>query len=82
MQGGTDYVHGVFDTQTYTIYVNSDDPPSMRLSCLLHELMHVLEALYEIKISHKDLNIVGDAYAQIFIDNFLTTTKTTRKKKR
>lgn len=54
----------------YTMYVNKDEPESMRLSSLFHELMHVFEDIYEIKISHKDINIVGDAMAQIFFDNF------------
>lgn len=62
--------HGTWIPSKYSIFLNQKDPYSVRLSTFLHELIHVFEAFYEIKISHKDLNLVGDALAQVFIDNF------------
>ena len=62
--------HGTWLPHKYTICLNKDDPYSIRLSTFLHELIHVFESFYEIKISHRDLNLVGDAMTQVLIDNF------------
>lgn len=67
--------HGSWIPREYTIYVNKDDPESLQLSTLFHEIIHVFEYFYEIKISHKDLNLVGDMFAQVFLDNFALEQK-------
>lgn len=76
----SDHSNGAWFRAEYTIYISADDPESMRLSSLYHELIHVLEDFYNVKMSHRDLNLVGDIIAQIMIDNFQVAS--TKKKKR
>ncbi len=77
--------HGIWLPSKYTIYLLKKDPYSVKLSTFLHELIHVFEAFYEIKISHKDLNLVGDMLTMVLMENFKVEPKkppTRRKKKR
>lgn len=69
--------YGTYHSPTLTIRIAKDVPYSLKLSTLFHELLHVLEDLYDIKISHKDLNLVGDLLAQVLLMNF----KVEKKKK-
>lgn len=62
--------YGSYSSRTLTILISKDAPDSLKLSTLFHEIIHVLEDLYDIKISHKDLNLVGDMIAQVLLDNF------------
>lgn len=74
--------HGTWVPGKYTIFLSKDDPYSIRLSTFLHELIHVFEGFYEIKISHKDLNLVGDALTQVIMDNFQETRASRSRKKK
>lgn len=74
--------HGTWIPSKYTICINSKDPYSIRLSTFLHELIHVFEGFYGIKISHKDLNLVGDVLTQVLMDNFQEETPVRRRKKK
>jgi len=62
--------YGKWVPNKFTILIRNCSPYSMKLSTLLHEILHVLETVYVIDISHKDLNVAGDALAQILLDNF------------
>ena len=66
----SDENHGAWVPRKYTIFLYKEDPYSMKLSSLFHEVIHVFEYFYDIKIPHKDLNLMGDAFAQVFLDNF------------
>lgn len=70
---------GICVPEKQAIRINRIASPSMRLSTLLHELMHALEAVYEITIDHRDLNLVGDALAQVMLDSFCIEPKKKRK---
>lgn len=72
--------HGLWVQEKYTIFISKNDPYSMRLSTLIHELIHVFEDFYSIKISHKDLNLVGDMLAQVLLTNF--KVESPRKKRK
>jgi len=61
---------GCYIGDEYTIYARKSDPYSIKLSTLLHELIHVIEQIYILDFDHKELNIVSEVFAQIFIDNF------------
>lgn len=74
--------HGTYIPSKYTICINKKDPYSVRLSTFLHELIHVFEGFYEIKISHKDLNLVGDAFTQVLMDNFQDEAPKPRRRKK
>jgi hypothetical protein len=62
--------HGVYVGHIYTIFINDSDPDSIKLSTFFHELMHALEELYDLKMSHRDLNVLGEVFSQVLIDNF------------
>ena len=70
---------GLCESHKQRITINRSATPSMRLSTLLHEMLHALEAVYEIDISHKDLNLTADALAQILIDSFAAPAKKAKK---
>ncbi len=72
---------GVWVPRKYTILLDQNAPYSIRLSTLLHELIHVFEEFYTVKVSHKDLNIIGDAYTQVLMDNFRVETPETQEEK-
>lgn len=71
---------GICVPEKQLIRINKIATPSMRLSTLLHEIMHAFEAVYEITIDHRDLNLVGDAFAQIMLDSFRDEPKKRKKR--
>ncbi len=62
--------HGIYNGERYEIYINNNDPYTVKLSTLIHEITHSLEDFYQIKISHRDINLIGEIFSQILIDNF------------
>lgn len=58
------HVYGIWDPETFTIYINKNGPDSMKISTLFHELIHAMEDFFAIKVSHKDLNLIADIIAQ------------------
>lgn len=56
--------------ETETIFLRNGMSYSMRLSTFLHEVLHALEFLYDIKIKHNDLNLVADLLTQVLMDTF------------
>lgn len=57
------------------ILINKNASYSMRLSTFFHELIHAFEYVYEVQIPHRDVNLVGDVLAQVFIDSLEVKTK-------
>ena len=62
--------YGFCDFAKRLILIREDIPDSLKLSTFIHELMHILEDLYSVKISHKDLNLVSDMIAAVLAENF------------
>ncbi len=62
--------YGVCIIETREILIQKGIPYSLKLSTLMHEVMHVFEDLYSLKISHKDLNFTADMLTCILWDNF------------
>lgn len=61
---------GCWDTEKMTIFIRKDVSPEMKLSTLFHEMIHAIECVYTTEFDHKDLNLVGEVFSQIFLDNF------------
>lgn len=64
-----DCLLGVCLFEHQTILISDKSSYSMRLSTFFHELIHAFECIYDIKISHQDLNLVGDALSQVLISS-------------
>lgn len=74
--------HGLYIAAKYMILLDAQDPYSIRLSTLIHELIHVFEHFYEISMKHQDVNLVGDILAQILLDNFVVEKTPIQKRKK
>lgn len=83
---GHSHAWGTCDVEKQTIYIDRNAPYSMRLSTFFHELIHVFESVYDVEMQHRDVNLVGDALAQVLVDSFQvkksSSPKTAKKKPR
>lgn len=59
--------YGAYDPEAKTIYISKNQPESMKFSTLIHELIHVAEDIYQVRISHVQLNIISEMFAQILL---------------
>lgn len=62
--------YGCWDSDKMTIFIRNNVSNGMKLSTLFHELIHVIECVYTLELDHKELNLIGEVFSQIFIDNF------------
>lgn len=69
--------HGVYAYDLYCIFINKNDPPSVRFTTYLHEYMHVIEQIYTVQMDHTVLNLVAEGLGQL-----LYTEKQPLKKKK
>lgn len=77
-----EHAWGVCCSSKQMIHIDKNAPYSMKLSTIFHELIHAMEDIYEVKLDHRDLNLIGDVLAQIMLDNFVIKEKPAKKKKR
>lgn len=54
---------GECNARDHVIRIDRTAPKPMRLSTYIHELMHAIEAVYEVEMAHKDLNTMADVLA-------------------
>lgn len=59
--------YGTYQPQEKTIYISKDQPESIKFSTLIHELIHVAEDIYLVKMNHVQLNILSEMFAQILL---------------
>ncbi len=52
------------------IIIREDCSYEMKLSTFFHELIHVMEDIYHIKISHKDLNLLAEIMSMVLLFEF------------
>ena len=57
--------HGCYVPKEYTIYLNNQDPESIKFSAFLHEAIHAIEHIYTLELDHVVLNLVGEGLAQV-----------------
>ena len=70
---------GLCTPEKHLIQINKVGPPAMRLSTLLHELMHAFDAVYDFELDHHLLNLSADALAQVMLDSLRSEPKKRRK---
>ena len=68
---------GEWDGNLYVISIENlaDAPPERMEECLLHEIIEALNQLYELKLAHWKINIIGESLYQILKDNKLEFRK-------
>lgn len=64
-----------FQTLTISVVRREDLDYSMVLSTFFHEVLHAYEYTYNVRMSHKDLNIIGELLADMFLGNFWKTSE-------
>jgi hypothetical protein len=72
--------HGAYHSHSLTIYIKKSDPDSIKLSCLLHEIIHAAEHIYTIDMEHTHVNLIGEVMAQVLQDNFASNRKKNEEK--
>lgn len=65
------YCFGETDPVKKTITIKSDLSPRNTLTTLIHELLHVIEFEYPVKLKHKTVYKLERAIVEILLDNFL-----------
>ena len=64
------YIYGMCWTDKGYIWINKDMPEFLQKQTLLHETVHMIENLYEIKnLSETDVSIFGNVFLQFLQDN-------------
>lgn len=59
--------HGCYLPKEFTIFINKDDPDTIKLSTYFHELAHVVEHIYTVELDHIVLNLVSESLAQVVL---------------
>lgn len=63
-----EYIYGVWRPDENIVYISKELSNSLKLSTIFHEIMHVVETIYDLRLSHQNVNIIGEALAQMFIE--------------
>lgn len=71
MKGGNDNL-GTTWLKENRIYINNKDCAlTQQEETLFHEIMEAINYMYQIKLEHKDISIISEAYYQVLKDNNL-----------
>ena len=64
---------GLWDIEKYKITLEKNDltPPGKLEECFLHEIIEAINELYELKLSHYKITLIGELLYQILKDNKL-----------
>jgi hypothetical protein len=62
---------GETDPGKKIITIRDGLPPRLLLATLVHEILHVIEFEYPVKIKHKVIHKLEEGLVEILLDNFL-----------
>lgn len=65
----TDYDFGQFENDKMEIWINKDVPLEMQKTTLLHEIIEIINFMYEIKFHHRTMTTLESVLFQILKEN-------------
>jgi len=57
--------YGLADYHAFRIYLDADQPKELMIATFLHEANHFYDALLELKLSHRSIDLLGQASTQL-----------------
>ena len=66
-----EYVFGASNLDKQKIWIAEGGGQQQNASTLLHEILEVINMMYELKLEHRDICVLESALFQVFLDNGL-----------